>query len=199
VRDSARHLLALINDVLDISKIEAGELPVACESFDLARSIEKVAAIAGTLAEKKGLTLAVKVAPGVGTMVSDARRVEQVLLNLLSNAIKFSEAGSVTLHAELVSDFRLDAQHVPVPAVRVSVVDCGIGIKPEDMPLLFVPFRQIDSALSRKHEGTGLGLAICRRLAELMGGTITAQSQWGQGSIFTVTLPLQAPAASEQA
>jgi len=199
VRDSARHLLALINDVLDISKIEAGELPVACESFDLARSIEKVAAIAGTLAEKKGLTLAVKVAPGVGTMVSDARRVEQVLLNLLSNAIKFSEAGSVTLHSELVSDFRLDAQHVPVPAVRVSVVDCGIGIKPEDMPLLFVPFRQIDSALSRKHEGTGLGLAICRRLAELMGGTITAQSQWGQGSIFTVTLPLQAPAASEQA
>ncbi|MBK9574420.1 MAG: transporter substrate-binding domain-containing protein [Rhodoferax sp.] len=199
VRDSARHLLALINDVLDISKIEAGELPVAREPFDLARSIDKVAAIAGTLADKKGLTLAVKVAPGVGAMVSDARRVEQVLLNLLSNAIKFSEAGSVTLQAELVSDFRLDAQHAPAPAVRVSVADCGIGIKPEDMALLFVPFRQIDSALSRRHEGTGLGLAICRRLTDLMGGTITAQSQWGQGSVFTVTLPLQAPAASEQA
>lgn len=199
VRDSARHLLALINDVLDISKIEAGELPVAREPFDLARSIEKVAAIAGPLAQKKGLTLAVKVAPGVGAMVSDARRVEQVLLNLLSNAIKFSEAGSVTLQAELVSDFRLDAQHAPAPAVRLSVADSGIGIKPEDMALLFVPFRQIDSALSRKHEGTGLGLAICRRLADLMGGTIEAQSHWGKGSVFTVTLPLQAPVASEQA
>jgi PAS domain S-box-containing protein len=199
VRDSARHLLALINDVLDISKIEAGELAVACEPFDLARSIEKVAAIAGTLADKKGLALVVKVAPEVGAMVSDERRVEQVLLNLLSNAIKFSEAGSVTLQAELVSDFQLDAQHAPAPAVRVSVADCGIGIKPEDMALLFVPFRQIDSALSRKHEGTGLGLAICRRLTELMGGTIEAQSQWGQGSVFTVTLPLQATVIMEKA
>jgi signal transduction histidine kinase len=199
VRDSARHLLALINDVLDISKIEAGELPVACEPFDLARSIDKVAAIARPLADKKGLSLAVKMAPGLGTMVSDERRVEQVLLNLLSNAIKFSEAGSVTLQAQLVSDFRLDAHHAPAPAVRLSVADSGIGIKPEDMALLFVPFRQIDSALSRKHEGTGLGLAICRRLAELMGGTIEAQSQWGQGSVFTVTLPLQAPVTSEQA
>lgn len=199
VRDSARHLLALINDVLDISKIEAGELPVACEPFDLARSIAKVAAIAGPLADKKGLSLMVKVAPGVGAMVSDARRVEQVLLNLLSNAIKFSDAGTVTLQAQLVGGFQVDVQHAPVPAVRLSVADSGIGIKPEDMALLFVPFRQIDSALSRKHEGTGLGLAICRRLTEIMGGTIEAQSQWGQGSVFTVTLPLQAPVTSEQA
>jgi len=199
VRDSARHLLALINDVLDISKIEAGELPVACEPFDLARSIEKVAAIAGPLADKKGLSLMVKVAPGVGAMVSDARRVEQVLLNLLSNAIKFSDTGTVTLQAQTVDGFQLDAQHAPAPAVRLSVADSGIGIKPEDMALLFVPFRQIDSALSRKHEGTGLGLAICRRLTEIMGGTIEAQSQWGQGSVFTVTLPLQAPVTSEQA
>ncbi len=197
VRDSARHLLALINDVLDISKIEAGELPVACEPFDLARSIDKVVAIAGPLADKKGLALLVKVAPGVGAMVSDARRVEQVLLNLLSNAIKFSEVGSVTLQAELVSDFQLDAQHVPAPAVRLSVADTGMGIKPEDMALLFTPFRQIDSALSRKHDGTGLGLAICRRLTELMGGTIQAQSEWGRGSIFTVILPLQALAGKE--
>ncbi|MBK6294914.1 MAG: transporter substrate-binding domain-containing protein [Rhodoferax sp.] len=198
VRDSARHLLALINDVLDISKIEAGELAVARQPFDLARSIEKVVSIAGTLADKKGLTLAVKVAPELGAMVSDERRVEQVLLNLLSNAIKFSDAGSVTLQAEVVSDFRPDAQHAVAPAVRLSVADCGIGIKPEDMALLFVPFRQIDSALSRKHEGTGLGLAICRRLTELMGGTIEAQSQWGKGSVFTVTLPLQAPVVAEE-
>lgn len=199
VRDSARHLLALINDVLDISKIEAGELPVACEPFDLARSIAKVVAIAGPLADKKGLSLIVKVAPDVGAMVSDARRVEQVLLNLLSNAIKFSDTGTVTLQAQLVDGFQLDAQHAPAPAVCLSVADSGIGIKPEDMALLFVPFRQIDSALSRKHEGTGLGLAICRRLTEMMGGTIEARSQWGRGSVFTVTLPLQAPVTSEQA
>jgi signal transduction histidine kinase len=195
VRDSARHLLALINDVLDISKIEAGELPVACEPFDLARSIEKVAGIVRPMADKKGLALLVEVAPALGSMVSDARRVEQVLLNLLGNAVKFSEQGAITLRAEAVSGFKLDAQHEPVPAVRLSVADTGIGIKPEDMAVLFTPFRQIDSALSRKHEGTGLGLAICRRLTELMGGTIEVHSQWGQGSVFTVTLPLQAPSA----
>ncbi|MDP2368885.1 ATP-binding protein [Rhodoferax sp.] len=197
VRDSARHLLALINDVLDISKIEAGELPVACESFDLARSIDKVAAIMRPMADKKGLALTVNVAPGVRAMVSDERRVEQVLLNLLGNAIKFSKAGSVLLQAEMVSDFQVDRAHPPVPAVRLSVADTGIGIRPEDMALLFVPFRQIDSALSRKHDGTGLGLAICRRLTALMGGTIEAQSEWGHGSVFTVTLPLQTPANRE--
>jgi PAS domain S-box-containing protein len=197
VRDSARHLLALINDVLDISKIEAGELPIASEAFDLARSIEKVIAIATPLADKKGLALRVTVNQGVGQVVNDARRVEQVLLNLLSNAIKFSERGSVVLQAELLDGFRLDPQRPGVPAVRLSVADCGMGIKPEDMALLFVPFRQIDSALSRKHEGTGLGLAISGRLVELMGGTIAAQSEWGRGSTFTVTLPLQAPVVKE--
>lgn len=199
VRDSARHLLALINDVLDISKIEAGELPVECEPFDLARSIEKVAAIVRPMADKKGLSLAIRVAPEVGVIVSDARRVEQVLLNLLGNAIKFSETGSVLLQAERLCNFQADERHPAGPAVRLSVTDSGIGIKPEDMALLFMPFRQIDSALSRKHEGTGLGLAICRRLTALMGGSIEARSEWGHGSVFTVTLPLQAPPVLETA
>lgn len=197
VRDSSRHLLALINDVLDISKIEAGEFAVDCEPFDLPRSIEKVAAIVRPLAEKKGLSLTVEVAPELGQMVSDARRVEQVLLNLLGNAIKFSEAGTVTLRAEAVADFWLDAQHPPAEAVRLTVADTGIGVKTEDMDLLFMPFRQIDSTLSRQHEGTGLGLAICQRLATLMGGRIEAQSEWGKGSVFSVTLPLQASAVLE--
>lgn len=192
VRDSARHLLALINDVLDISKIEAGEFAVGCEPFDLSRSIEKVVGIVRPLAEKKGLTLAAHVAQGVGPMLSDARRIEQVLLNLLGNAIKFSETGSVTLQAEAVSNFRSDAGQAPTDGVRISVTDTGMGIKPEDMVLLFTPFRQIDSQLSRKHEGTGLGLAICRRLITLMGGDIEARSEWGKGSVFTMTLPLQA-------
>ena len=199
VRDSARHLLALINDVLDISKIEAGELVVGSEPFDLQRSIDKVAGIVRPLAEKKGLALRVEVEPGIGQMTSDARRVEQVLLNLLGNAIKFSEAGSVTLRAEVVDGFRLDAQHLPVEAVRLVVADTGIGIKPGDMDLLFTPFRQIDSTLSRQHEGTGLGLAICRRLATLMGGRIEARSEWGKGSVFTVTLPLQTSPVLETA
>lgn len=199
VRDSARHLLALINDVLDISKIEAGELRVACDPFDMARSIQKVSAIVHPLAEKKHLALHVQVDPGVGAMVSDERRIEQVLLNLLSNAVKFTEKGVVTLLAQRIDDFRFEGQSEGSPAVRVSVVDTGMGIKEEDMALLFTPFRQIDSTLARKHEGTGLGLAISRRMVELMGGRIEAHSTWGQGSTFTVTLPLHAKPALEAA
>ncbi|MDO9197866.1 transporter substrate-binding domain-containing protein [Rhodoferax sp.] len=191
VRDSAWHLLALINDVLDIAKIEAGELAVVREPFDLLKSIEKVVAIVRPLADRKGLALAVKVGEGVGSMSGDARRVEQVLLNLLSNAIKFTETGSVTVQAEAVSEFQADPRHRPCAAVRLGVSDTGIGVKPEDMSVLFTPFRQIDSALSRKHDGTGLGLAICQRLTGLMGGRIEARSDWGQGSVFTVTLPVQ--------
>jgi PAS domain S-box-containing protein len=192
VRDSARHLLALINDVLDISKIEAGELSVAAEPFDLAASIAKAVSIVRPLAEKKGLALSVKMADGVGAMVGDARRVEQILLNLLGNAIKFTESGAITLDAAPVAAFRPEAGAAPVPAVHLSVADTGMGIKPDDMALLFQPFRQVDSALSRSHEGTGLGLAICRRLAALMGGIIEAESRHGEGSVFSVTLPLDA-------
>ena len=192
VRDSARHLLALINDVLDISKIEAGELRVACESFDIARSIQKVAAIVRPLAEKKDLALHVQVDPGVGAMVSDERRVEQVLLNLLSNALKFTEQGGVTLQAQRIDNFCTKGASAGSPAVHLSVTDTGMGIKDEDMAILFKPFRQIDSTLARKHEGTGLGLAICQRMVELMGGQIEVRSTWGQGSTFSVTLPLDA-------
>lgn len=192
-------MLALINDVLDISKIEAGELRVACEPFNMARSIQKVAAIIQPLTEKKELALHVQVDPGLDAMVSDERRIEQVLLNLLSNAVKFTESGAVTLQAQRLEDFRVDAQSEGAPAVQVSVTDTGMGIKEEDMALLFTPFRQIDSTLARKHEGTGLGLAISRRMVELMGGRIEARSTWGQGSTFTVTLPLHAQPNPEAA
>ncbi|MCZ2405223.1 MAG: PAS domain S-box protein, partial [Burkholderiales bacterium] len=199
VRDSARHLLALINDVLDISKIEAGELRVGCAPFDLARSIEKVTALISPLAEKKHLALEISAAPGLGAMVSDERRVEQVLLNLLSNAVKFTDHGTVALRAERIDDFRPAGAPLPQAAVRLSVSDTGPGIKPEDMGLLFQPFRQVDSTLARKHEGTGLGLTICQRMVGLMGGTIEVRSTWGQGSTFTVTLPLQAVPMKEAA
>lgn len=199
VRDSARHLLALINDVLDISKIEAGELKVGRAPFDLTASIQKVAAIVQPLADKKHLQLQVEISADLGTMHSDARRVEQVLLNLLSNAIKFTEKGTVRLHAQRVDDYRPAGDTGVVAAVRIGVQDTGMGIRAEDLSLLFTPFRQLDSELSRKHDGTGLGLAICQRLAELMGGQIEASSVWGQGSVFTATLPLEAPHSVEHA
>ena len=186
VRDSSRHLLALINDVLDLSKIEAGQLSLAAKPFDLSASINKISAMVGTMAREKGLALSVRVAD-VGPMMGDARRVEQILLNLLGNAIKFTEAGSVALELAPVKDFTQDG----VPAVRLTVADTGIGIKPEDQALLFRPFQQLESDLSRHHEGTGLGLAICRKLVELMGGKISVESTWQRGSVFIVILPLK--------
>jgi signal transduction histidine kinase len=197
VRDSSRHLLALINDVLDISKIEAGELGVAKAPFDLAASIRKVSGIVVPLAEGKGLSLDVTVAPDVGELVSDARRVEQILLNLLGNAIKFTDSGGVRLEVSLLAGWQTEPAQAAGTAVRMRITDTGIGIKPEDMAMLFKPFRQVDSVLSRKHEGTGLGLAICRRLAELMGGKIDAESVWQQGSVFSVTLPLSPAGAGK--
>lgn len=204
VRDSARHLLALINDVLDISKIEAGELVVVSEPFDLAASIRKVSGIVAPLAAAKGLSLEVTVSPSVGRMIGDMRRVEQILLNLLGNAIKFTESGSVKFSASLIDQWQPDAMAglktadamsaAPRAAVSLQITDTGIGIQPQDIPLLFKPFRQVDSALSRKHDGTGLGLAICRRLASLMGGQIEVSSVWREGSTFTVTLPLNGAA-----
>jgi PAS domain S-box-containing protein len=184
VRGSARHLLELINDVLDISKIEAGQLEMRAEPFDLRESVDRVAASVRPLADKKGLELVVELAPDVGVMNGDRRRVEQVLINVLNNALKFTERGRVTLFVGLDEG-----------RMRLRVKDTGIGIKPEDLATLFQPFRQIDTGLSRQHEGTGLGLAICRRLATLMGGDITVSSEWSRGSEFIVTLPLQPPAA----
>jgi PAS domain S-box-containing protein len=178
VRVSGQHLLALINDVLDLSKIEAGEMKVSLAPFDLRAAIEKTAATVRPLADEKGLALRVAIAPAVGTLTSDQRRVEQILLNLLNNAIKFTSQGEVALTAE--ADGTL---------VRLRITDTGMGIKPEDLLILFKPFQQLDSSTTRQFEGTGLGLAICQRLAGLLGGTIQVESEWGKGSAFTVTLP----------
>lgn len=186
VRKSARHLLALINDVLDISKIEAGQLEVSMEPFDLRTSISKVVGIIKPLADKKGLALKIHIAPEIDALVSDERRVEQVLLNLLNNAIKFTNQGAVTL--------RVNTATGEQSAVNLCVEDTGMGIKPENLAILFQPFKQIDSGLTRNYEGTGLGLAICRRLAALLGGEIRVRSEWGKGSVFTLSLPMNEPA-----
>jgi signal transduction histidine kinase len=192
VRVSARHLLSLINDVLDLSKIEAGQLEIAAEPVDVRASIEKVVSLVRPMAENKGLALTVAVAPDVGVAVSDPRRLEQILLNLLTNAVKFSERGEIALGAEMVLVPGGGADGSPQQGVRMRVSDTGIGIKPEDLATLFQPFRQVDNSLTRAQEGTGLGLAICRRLAELMRGELSAESEWGRGSAFTLTIPVTA-------
>jgi PAS domain S-box-containing protein len=181
VRGSARHLLDLINDVLDISKIEAGQMTVRSEPFELAPLLERVVAGVRPLADRKHLGLCLNAPPSLPRMVSDERRVEQILINLLNNAVKFTEQGTVTLEAK-----PLDAQHI-----RLRVIDTGEGIRPEDQARLFQPFTQIDTGLTRKHEGTGLGLAICQRLATMLGGDISCASTYGEGSTFTVILPTE--------
>lgn len=189
VRGSAQHLLALINDVLDISKIEAGQLEVQAETFDLAPLLERLMEVMRPQAERKGLALRLDASAAPAGLHTDRRRIEQVLLNLLSNAVKFTERGQVTLLADTLVDYRRSPESAPVPAVRVLVRDSGIGIAERDLAELFQPFRQVDSGLSRQHEGTGLGLSISRRLCELLGGEISVVSEPGVGSTFTVTIP----------
>jgi PAS domain S-box-containing protein len=178
VYNSARHLLDLINDVLDISKIEAGQLNVVNERFDLRESIERVMKSSQPLADKKGIELSSTVAPEIGDMMGDRRRVEQILLNLISNAIKFTEQGYVRLRGEVRGN-----------DIVIDVRDSGIGIKQEDMGLLFNAFQQIESGITRKYDGTGLGLSICEKLAHLLGGEIRVESEWGKGSTFSLILP----------
>ncbi|WP_164101536.1 sensor histidine kinase [Candidatus Laterigemmans baculatus] len=228
VQSSARHLLALVNDLLDISKIEANQLEVAHEPFDLQRSIGKVIQLVEPMAAAKHLQLRVEVADDLGETMGDERRFEQILLNLLGNAIKFTEQGEVGIEAfvrrgpplpkeltppasatakpgeeegsgsspEFRGDLEVRSGLAEPLYLQVQVSDTGTGIQPEELPQLFQPFRQLDSGSSRKQDGTGLGLAICRRLAELMKGEIRAESAWGQGSTFSLTLPLQRPTPS---
>ncbi len=177
-QNSARHLLSLINDVLDISKIEAGQLKVSIEEFFVPEVIEKVSELAAPLAQKKALTLTTTIGEGVGLIKSDRLRVQQILINVVNNAIKFTETGSISIHAKHTNR-----------TIIIAVTDTGIGIEPEKMDVLFRPFMQIDTGLTRKHEGTGLGLSICQRLLQLLGGSITVASEFGKGSTFTIYLP----------
>ena len=181
-RDSARHLLALINDVLDISKIEAGELEILKRPFDMRQALESVLRVMQPLAQKKNLVLVTSIGPEVGIINNDRRRVEQVLINLVNNAIKFSEQGEVRIRCQIQHGW-----------LETSVHDDGIGITAENMNKLFKPFQQIDTGLARGHEGTGLGLAICKHLVTAMGGEISVESQWRKGSTFQFTLPAKEP------
>ncbi len=177
VKSSGQHLLDLINDVLDISKIEAGQVELATAPFDLHACIDQVVKTVTPQAVHKTLPIYTEIEDDIGFINGDKRRFEQVMLNLLSNAIKFTEQGHITVSARKVGSM-----------YHIAVADTGVGIKPEDMDKLFIPFRQLDSGLSRQFEGTGLGLAICKRLVEKMDGEITVRTTPGSGSTFEIKL-----------
>lgn len=179
VQGSSRHLLALINDVLDISKIEAGQLRLSISTFDLRVSIEKMVKLVSPSAEKKKLNLRLDLAPDLTQITLDQCRFEQVILNLINNAVKYSDKGQI-----IVQSYLENAQ-----TIIVSVSDTGIGIKEENLAHLFQPFYQVETGLARKYEGTGLGLSITRKLLDMMGGTIAVTSRIGHGSTFTIRLP----------
>jgi signal transduction histidine kinase len=178
ILESARHLLALINDVLDLSKIEAGRIELDLVEFDVARALDNTLLLVRERAQRRGVVLLSEIPPNLGGIVADERKFKQVVLNLLSNAIKFTPpGGTITLRALGVGD-----------SVEASVHDTGVGISAADQALVFEEFRQVGAA-DRKSEGTGLGLAISRRFVELHGGSIRVDSEVGRGSTFTVRLP----------
>jgi signal transduction histidine kinase len=181
VNAAGNHLLSLINEVLDLSKIEAGKLELNPEPVNLARLIDEVIGTAGQLAEKNQNRLIVEAQENLGALNADAMRLKQILLNLLSNACKFTKEGEVALRVRKVADGR--------DWVELAVADTGIGLTAEQQAKLFQDFTQADSLTARRYGGTGLGLAITRKLARMMGGDVTVTSEPGKGSVFTVRLP----------
>jgi signal transduction histidine kinase len=182
ILESARHLLSLINDILDLSKIEAGRMELEPTSFDLTATIENTLILVRERAQRRSIELAKQIDGRLGVIEADERKVKQVLLNLLSNALKFTpEGGRIDVHAGV-----RDAM------AEISVTDNGVGIAPQDQEAVFEEFRQV-GALTRKVEGTGLGLAISRKFIELHGGRIRVSSTPGAGSTFTFTLPIRQP------
>jgi signal transduction histidine kinase len=181
VNAAGTHLLSLINEILDLSKIEAGKLELNPERVDLPRLIDEVIGTAGQLAEKNKNRLVVEAQENLGALNADSMRLKQILLNLLSNACKFTKEGEVALRVRKVADGR--------DWVELAVADTGIGMTAEQQAKLFQDFTQADSLTARRYGGTGLGLAISRKLARMMGGDVTVASEPGKGSVFTVRLP----------
>jgi signal transduction histidine kinase len=185
VQSNGRHLLGLINDVLDLSKIEAGQLTLSIGEYSMKDVVQTVIAATEALVAEKKLTFTTIIADDLPTAEGDERRITQVLLNLVGNAIKFTESGGITVNAASADG-----------AFQIAVVDTGPGIAPKDQQLVFEEFRQIDSSSTRTTGGTGLGLAISKRIVELHGGHIWVESELGHGSTFRFTLPVRTPARS---
>ena len=179
VLSSGRHLLSLINDILDLSKVEAGRMDLELAPFHLPQAIQDTLTLVRERAARHGIDLSVEMDGRLGEFVADERKIKQVMLNLLSNAVKFTPEGG-----------RVDVRAIPTDgAVEISVTDTGIGIAPENQELIFEEFRQVGGDYAHKREGTGLGLTLARKLVELHGGRIWVKSQVGQGSTFTFSVP----------
>jgi PAS domain S-box-containing protein len=196
IAQAGEHLLNLINDVLDLAKVEAGRMEVKAEPFDLLAEVAAVASTLRPLAEEKGLVLVLEGPAGEGGVKTDPARFRQVLYNLLSNAIKFTPSGSVTVTCQWVAGPQRDAAVLAAdaaPAVRVAVRDTGIGIAPEHQSLVWQEFRQLKPSTSGGPEGTGLGLALTKRLVALLGGALWMDSEPARGSTFTFVIPRRPP------
>jgi len=181
-RAAAEHLLALINDILDLAKIEAGKMPLHLEAVSLREVTMEVTQQIEPMVRKKQLEFVIDVSPDSPVIHSDRTKIKQVLLNLLSNAVKFTNRGRVSVEA-----------HEAQGGVRIDVVDTGIGIRQSDLQAIWEDFRQVDQSRTREFGGTGLGLSITRKLLERLGGSVTVQSVYGEGSTFSVYLPLMVP------
>jgi signal transduction histidine kinase/PAS domain-containing protein len=179
IESNGRHLLTIINEILDISRIEAGRMPLQVSTFAIPELVAEVRAELEPIILRSNLVVRVDLAKDLPPISSDRQKVKQILLNLLGNALKFTHDGVVTI----------SARRLPDRAVRLSVTDTGIGIAPTDQERIFEDFRQLDNSPTRAYGGTGLGLSICRRLAQMLDGRITVQSQLGRGSVFTLTVP----------
>ncbi|MCP4005991.1 MAG: response regulator [bacterium] len=192
IRAAGKHLLTLINDILDLSKIEAGKMELYLETFDLSSMIDEVAATVDTLIKKKDNALQINKGDDLGSMHADVTKLRQVLFNLISNAAKFTDQGTITLdtHREATDDGDW---------ITFVVADTGIGVAADKIGKLFDEFTQADASTTRKFGGTGLGLAITKRFCQLMGGDITAESTLGEGSTFTIRLPAEGRAVAEAA
>ncbi len=186
IHSSGRHLLSLIDDILDLSKIEAGKMDLELEEVELSRILENGRTLLKEKAGRLGIRIDLKVEPGLESLVVDQRKVKQMIYNLLSNAVKFTPAGgTVEIFAR---NHVVDSKSF----AAIGVSDTGVGIAKEDLPRLFQPFQQIKNPLSEDQKGTGLGLALVRRFAELHGGRVEVESQVGKGSVFTLILPILA-------
>ena len=183
IDSNSRHLLALINDILDITRIEAGRMPLNVTSFRIPELVDEVMSELEPIIKRSNLTVVARMPRGLPALRSDRQKVKQIVLNFLSNALKFTPSGSVTISASYNARSRL---------FDISVRDTGVGIPPEDQTKVFDDFRQLDSSPARGYGGTGLGLSICRRLSNMLGGTIELASAADQGSTFTLRLPARA-------
>jgi CheY-like chemotaxis protein len=197
IRAAGKHLLSLINDILDLSKIEAGKTTLFVEEINVGTMVQDVATTIQPLVDKNSNELKIDVAPDCGTIHADLTKIRQTLLNLLSNASKFTENGKITFTARRVQGepaFPSEAQansRTASARIQFSVQDTGIGMTAEQQGKLFRAFSQTDASTTRKYGGTGLGLAISRRFCQLMGGDISVKSEQGRGSLFTVDLPVE--------